>query len=140
MTSINSKELKIMVYYLEEAIADYGDHGCNDLPDNIFRGWTKEEKKELKESFTKWYNSKHDWEFCGGEDFDVLGIPNHQLVLYFLDKYKKEKYCSFNNIPREGWTTVKMYSTGCNKLVELDSDITEFNYCPFCGKTIEKEK
>jgi len=85
------KELEIMIYYLEEAIADYGDHGCNDLPDKIFKGWTKEEKEELKQGFKEWYDSNHEWEYCEGEKFEAEGIPNHELVLYFIHKYKKAK-------------------------------------------------
>ena len=80
-----------MVYYLEEAIESYKDHGCNDLPKTIFKGWTKEEKAELKISFTAWYNKKYKSEFCEGEKFNVLDILNDDLVLYFIDKYKKEK-------------------------------------------------
>lgn len=47
-------------------------------------------------------------------------------------------YCSFTDVPREGWTTVKIYVTKCNQLLAVDSDIKKFNYCPFCGKEIMK--
>jgi hypothetical protein len=86
---LSEKELKIIMYYREEAIADYADHGCNDLPDSIFRGWLKEEKADLKEGFKEWYNKNNDWEFCGGEDFSVKDIPNDDLVKYFIHKYNK---------------------------------------------------
>lgn len=88
---LNDKELKIIMYYMEEAIESYSDYGCNDLPNNIFKRWTKEEKNLLKTNFKKWYKKKNKEDFCDGEDFNIIAIPNDDLVKYFIDKYKGKK-------------------------------------------------
>lgn len=85
---IDKKELKIMFYYLEDAMDSYKDHGCNDTPDGLFKGWSAEEKLSLKNDFKIWYNSNHEWEYCEGDDFEVEWIPNYDLVNFLLHKNK----------------------------------------------------
>ncbi|OQB40299.1 MAG: hypothetical protein BWY04_01388 [candidate division CPR1 bacterium ADurb.Bin160] len=44
---LNSKELDIIFFYLEEATQNYKNHGCVDINEKIFEHWSDMEKKKI---------------------------------------------------------------------------------------------
>ena len=54
MQKINKKELALAAKMLKLASDEFSNHGCNDVDENAYSGWTLEERKEFAKDFHKW--------------------------------------------------------------------------------------
>jgi hypothetical protein len=65
ITMLNEKEKQLAAHWLDEASNIYGSHGCNDVEEKVWNGWTKEERQlrkfyeanEMGGGSTDWYNN-----------------------------------------------------------------------------------
>ena len=77
---LTAKQLKLLMFILEESEEDRGNMGCNDPYGNEEAIFTKKERKEIQKSL---YNNLE------GEEIDGW-LFNNQYVEYLIDLIKKQ--------------------------------------------------
>lgn len=68
MNELTKKERKLAADLLHLAAEVFSNHGCNDLPDDIYQGWNKKDHEALLKAFHKWNNTKNTEE----EDYEEI--------------------------------------------------------------------
>jgi len=76
-------ELRLAAAMLKIASEKFSNHGCNDVDEKLYEGWTDEERQQLIKDINEW---------DGDEDgpSDVTYIPDWVLMAYLSDKIKCE--------------------------------------------------
>ena len=65
MKDLTKKELALASKMLELASEKFGNHGCNDVDNDVYKGWTTEERQDFVKQFHEWngdpeeYNETH---------------------------------------------------------------------------------
>jgi hypothetical protein len=79
---LTNKELKLLEYFLDDYGNDLSNRGCNDVPENVWKDWSIDERK----NFVKAY---HDYN-GGTEEFDenFLHLPDYCIVSFLRHKLK----------------------------------------------------
>lgn len=92
---MTDKYYKLCAALLEMASNEFSNHGCNDMPDEFFIGWTKEERQQLAKDFED-YNSE-------GKDYDPnnIHIPDSSLMSFFAHKLSE------HSALKEQWISVE---------------------------------
>jgi hypothetical protein len=62
MQKISKKELALAAKMLELASDQFSNHGCNDVEENVYDGWTLEERQEFVKDFHKWNGDPEEYE------------------------------------------------------------------------------
>lgn len=73
---MKDKELKLAAKFLELSSEEFTDHGCNDVSEEYWEGWTIEERQE----FVKGY-----YEYNGDPDVydpEYLHLPDYAIMGY----------------------------------------------------------
>ncbi|MCF7795951.1 hypothetical protein K9M42_02560 [Patescibacteria group bacterium] len=84
---MNKKEKLLLAFYLEECQNIYGGHRCNDVPDEYYKGWTKEEIEEFNHKLNLFngISDKNDDDYV--EDAYQY---DWWILAYFAELIKKE--------------------------------------------------
>lgn len=82
---MNDKEKILISKLLDLASDEFSNHGCNDIDEEWFKDWTKEEKYELMESYYKQNN-----ELDLFENDSEITIGDSMLMEYFAKKFREE--------------------------------------------------
>jgi hypothetical protein len=77
---MKEKELKLASYLLNLAGDEFCNHGCNDVEDSVYEGWTLEERKQFVKEFHEWNGDPEEY----NENFLHLG--DDVLMDYLADK------------------------------------------------------
>lgn len=77
---MNDKEKKLAADLLMLAAEEFGNHGCNDIDDSLFEGWTDEEKTKLCQDY-EMVNSR-------GRDYQPGDTINSDFVAMYAMAYK----------------------------------------------------
>jgi len=77
---LTSNEMVLLSKILADASSEYSRYGCNDIPEEWFANWSKEEKQNLMKEFHKWNNSPEDY------DPDNFDLPDWALVAFYSKK------------------------------------------------------
>lgn len=74
---MNQKYRQLASKLLEMAAQEFANHGCNDVDEEVYEGWTREERRQLVRDFEQW-NSQ-------GKDYDPewLHLPDFALMSFF---------------------------------------------------------
>ena len=80
---MNIKEKQLAAKMLELASEQFSNHGCNEVEDSVYDGWTIEERKGFVKNFHDWNGDPEDY------DEDFLHIGDSTLMAYFADKLKE---------------------------------------------------
>jgi hypothetical protein len=59
---MTNKELKLAAELLRLSADRFANHICNDIDDDLFKGWTKAEKEELAKDYERVNSNLTDWE------------------------------------------------------------------------------
>jgi hypothetical protein len=81
--NITDKEILLISKLLELAGDEFSNHTCNDVPDDWFKDWTKEEKMKLDKEVIS--------ELCGEDEYTTGEDPyfrDDMLFQYFSEKLK----------------------------------------------------
>ena len=80
---MNEKENALAAKLLKTASEEFGNHGCNDVDESVWEGWTIEERTLFVKEF-------HDWN-GDPEEFtpNFLHIPDFALMDFIADKLIK---------------------------------------------------
>ena len=62
MKNISKKELALAAKMLELASDTFSNHGCNDVDENVYDGWTLEERQQFVKEFHEWNGDPEEYE------------------------------------------------------------------------------
>jgi hypothetical protein len=62
MKNISKKELALAAKMLELASDQFSNHGCNDVDENVYAGWTLEERQQFVKEFHEWNGDPEEYE------------------------------------------------------------------------------
>ena len=66
---MNEKEFKLAAKMLDLASDEFSNHGCNDVEDSVYEGWTIEERRAFVKEFHEWNGDPEEY----NENFLHLG-------------------------------------------------------------------
>jgi hypothetical protein len=81
---MTQKEKILISILLDLASDEFATHGCNDLDDAFWAGWTKEERQELMKDFHKYNGDPENY------DPEFLHVGDSSLMGYFSKKLLRE--------------------------------------------------
>jgi len=78
---MTDKEKKLTALFLRLASDEFGNHGCNDVPEKYFEGWTKEERQQFVKEIHEWNGDPEEYnpEFLHTPDFAIFGFLAHKI-------------------------------------------------------------
>jgi hypothetical protein len=78
---LNEKERQLAAHWLGEASDRYGNHGCNDVEEKIWDGWTKEERKQFVKEYHEYNGDPEEFDpnFLHLPDFAIMGFLAYKL-------------------------------------------------------------
>lgn len=78
---LNEKEKQLAAYWLDEASDMYGNHGCNDVEEKVWDGWTKEERQQFVKEYHEYNGDPEEFDpnFLHLPDFAIMGFLAHKL-------------------------------------------------------------
>lgn len=82
---MTKKEKKLIADLLRMASDSFSNNGCNDLPENIWDGWTDEERKKL---ISVYYKANNEPEEAAEGHID---IEDYVLMDFMANKIDPEK-------------------------------------------------
>jgi len=79
---MNDKEKKLAAYCLKEASYEYGQHGCNDVDERVWDGWTKEERQQFVKDFYEHNGDPENYNpnFLHLPDYCIMGFLAHKIL------------------------------------------------------------
>ncbi len=77
---MNYKERVLAAKLLKLSADEFGNHGCNDVDDDMYEGWTLAERQQFVKEF-------HDWN-GDQEEYDPrhINLPDFCLMDYLASK------------------------------------------------------
>lgn len=79
---MNIKEKELAAKMLKLASDYFGNHGCNDVEESVYDGWTKEERQHFVKEFEEWNGSPQDY------NPDDLHLPDWAIMSFLAFKLK----------------------------------------------------
>lgn len=75
------KENKLASYFLELASDEFGNHGCNDVEDEVWENWTLEERQKFIKEYHEWNGDpeEYDENYLHLPDFAIMSFLSHKL-------------------------------------------------------------
>jgi hypothetical protein len=74
------KEKELLAKFVDLASAEFVNHGCNDVEDSFFDGWTIEERQAFVKEYHEWNGDP------GGYHPDFLHLPDFAIMSFLADK------------------------------------------------------
>lgn len=73
---MKNKEFSLAAKLLKMADEEFGNHGCNDVDESFWDGWTKEERQEFVKEFHEWNGDPEEYDpnFLHLPDFCLMGF------------------------------------------------------------------
>lgn len=81
-TGLTAKERKLICDLLEMASAEFSNHGCNDIEQDMWEGWTIEERKQFVKSYYEYNGDLNEY------DENHLELADWELMNYMVHKLK----------------------------------------------------
>ncbi len=68
---------------LELASNEFSNHGCNDVEDSVYEGWTKEERQQFVKEFHDWNGDpdEYDPNFLHLGDSTIMAFLAYKLSI-----------------------------------------------------------
>lgn len=75
------KEKELASKMLELASNEFSNHGCNDVEDSFYEGWTLEERQQFVKEFWEWNGdlSNYSPDFLHLGDDSIMAFLAHKL-------------------------------------------------------------
>jgi hypothetical protein len=80
---ITDNELKLIRNLLQMATFEFGKHGCNDVDDEIYAGWTLNERKAFVKGFYEYNGDPENYNETN------LHLPDYALMGFMAAKLNK---------------------------------------------------
>ena len=82
MSNIGGKELSLTAKLLDLASNQFSRHGCNDLSESVYEGWSIEDKKKFVREYHEWNGDPEEF------DEDFLYLPDYAIMRFLAHKIK----------------------------------------------------
>ena len=79
---MTTKEKELAAKMLELASEEFANHGCNDVEESVYEGWTLDERKQFVKDFWEWNGSPQDY------DEKCLHLQDHAIMSFLAFKLK----------------------------------------------------
>lgn len=79
---MKSKEEMLAAKMLDLASDEFSNHGCNDVEESVYEGWTLDERKQFVKEFWEWNGSPEDY------DEKFLHLQDHSIMAFLAFKLK----------------------------------------------------
>ena len=78
---MTTKEKQLAAKMLEMASYEFSNHGCNDVEDSVYEGWTLEERQQFVKEFHEWNGDPEEYSptFLHLGDSTILSFLAHKL-------------------------------------------------------------
>ena len=73
-------ELKLAAEMLQLAEQEFSNHGCNDVEDSVYDGWTLEERQQFVKEYHDWNGDPHEY------DHNFLYLPDFAIMSFLAYK------------------------------------------------------
>jgi hypothetical protein len=82
---MNEKEIILTSKFLKMASEEFSNHGCNDVDNSFFEGWTQEEREQLVKDYLEYNGNPETF------DKNYLWLPDWCLMSFLADKLLAHK-------------------------------------------------
>ena len=79
------KQFKLAADLLDIASEEFSNHVCNDIPDEIYRGWTIKERQSFVKEYHEWNGDPKEY------DPDHIYLPDWAVMSFLAHKLKNQK-------------------------------------------------
>lgn len=79
---MTQKEKELTAKMLELASNEFSNHGCNDVEDSVYEGWTLEERRQFVKEFHEWNGDPEEYNenFLHLGDSTLMSFLGYKLV------------------------------------------------------------
>jgi len=77
---MNEKEKKLTAEFLDLASSEFSNHGCNDVEESFWAGWTKKERQQFVKEYHEWNGDPE------AHDPEHLNLPDHAIMSFLAHK------------------------------------------------------
>jgi len=77
---MTENEKKLAAELLDMASDEFSNHGCNDMDESVYEGWTLEERRKFVKEFWAWNGSPEEY------DKNRLHIGDSSLMAFMSHK------------------------------------------------------
>jgi hypothetical protein len=77
---MNEKEKKLASEFLELASDKFSNHGCNDVEESFWEGWTLEDRQQFVKEYHEWNGDPESY------DPERLNLPDHSIMSFLANK------------------------------------------------------
>ena len=91
---MTQKEKQMAAYLLYKARNEFSNHGCNDVDDEIYKGWSLEERRALVKDFHNYNGDPEEY------NPDFLHLHDYALMGYFSHKLESENDVKNNELDK----------------------------------------
>lgn len=81
---MKDREKELAAKFLELAAGEFSNHGCNDVDDDFFSGWTKDERQEFCKEWREWNGDPEEY------DPEFLSLPDYAIMDFLAYKIRGE--------------------------------------------------
>jgi hypothetical protein len=82
---MNTKEKKLASSMLDMASYEFGNHGCNDVNDSVYKDWTLEERRQFIKEFHEYNGDIEEY------NENILHLPDFAIMRFLSYKLKNDK-------------------------------------------------
>ncbi len=77
---MTQNEKNLAAKMLELASEEFGNHGCNDVDDSLFDGWSKRQRRAFVKAYQKWNGDPEEY------SPDNLHLPDFCIMDFLASK------------------------------------------------------
>jgi hypothetical protein len=81
---MNKKEKELAAKMLDLASEQFSNHGCDEVEESVYDGWTREERLQFVKEFHEWNGDPEEF------SEDMLHLGDSTLMAYFASKLRNE--------------------------------------------------
>lgn len=89
---MNKKEIDLLCHFLELTSTEFGNHGCNDVEEEVWKDWSVEERKKFVKEFHDWNgdSEEYDERYLHLPDFAIMSFLKNKLQSLSTSATQKE--------------------------------------------------
>jgi hypothetical protein len=80
---INENEIKMAAKFLQTMSEEFANHGCNDVDESFYDGWSLYERRKFVHEFHEWNGDPEEYtpDFLQLPDFALMAFLAYKLSL-----------------------------------------------------------
>jgi len=89
---MNKKEIDLLCHFLELVSDEFGNHGCNDVEEEVWNNWSLEERKEFVKEYHNWNGDPKEYneKYLHISDFAIISFLKSKLQSLSTSATQKE--------------------------------------------------